>query len=138
MQKRLNRILINLTDEQLEKLNKLLKGEKYRSRSEAIRDAVLLLLKSEDSPQLQNILTKLKKGEKLIGLSQNDLRKNIIEILRKHSEGLNINQISRISGIHRHTIRKYIADLAREKIVFEKKEGTSRIFFLKGSKGASE
>jgi len=56
MVKKMKRVLVNLTDAQLEELDKLIKDKVYRNRSEAIRDAVRQLLEKEKITELNKKL----------------------------------------------------------------------------------
>jgi len=52
----MKRVLVNLTDAQLEELDKLTKNKVYRNRSEAVRDAVRQLLEKEKITELNKKL----------------------------------------------------------------------------------
>ena len=125
------KILVNVSQDQLEKFKKFIEKRNYNFRSEAIRDAILLLLESQKSIQLQNKLNDLKNKDKLIEPTPEFIKQNIIGILSKNRNGLNIKQISEILQIHRHTVRKYVTKLIFEKIIVQRKIGIFKICFLK-------
>jgi Arc/MetJ-type ribon-helix-helix transcriptional regulator len=52
----MKRVLINLSDAQLEELDKLIKCNIYRNRSEAVRDAIRQLLEKEKVNELNKKL----------------------------------------------------------------------------------
>lgn len=131
----MERILSNLTKKQLKKLDKLVEQNNYSSRSEALRDALLLLLATEKSTKLKNILQKLRREavkNNLVEPSPKELQNKIISILKKNSSGLTILEISELTNLHRHTVRKYIEILIAQEKIFQKKVGTSKLCFLKG------
>jgi hypothetical protein len=59
------------------------------------------------------------------------IRECIINILKEHSDGLNILNIAKLSGMNRLTISKYLAILEAEKAVELRKIGMAKIFKLK-------
>ena len=118
----MKRILTNLTHDQLKMLDKLVKEKGYSSRSEAVRDALVILAKSEKFPELRKIL-----GE---GSTKKQIKKKIIYALKKHTSGLSLLDISKAANLHRHTVRKYVKDLASEGFVVEKQVGASKICSL--------
>jgi Arc/MetJ-type ribon-helix-helix transcriptional regulator len=50
---KMKRVLINLTEKQLEELDKLVKEGFYGSRTEAVREAVRILLESKKLNEIQ-------------------------------------------------------------------------------------
>lgn len=56
-------------------------------------------------------------------------KKTILEILDKHPEGLTITSIASISGLHRHTITKYIKDLILSDKVQERSVGIAKLCY---------
>ena len=128
----MRRILANLTAKQLKKLDGLMKRMNYGSRSEAIRDALMLFSETERSPELERILKGLR-GKKAseLGRSSKSIAQSIVDVLRAHPKGLAVLEISRLSSIHRHTIRKYVDRLVRQRVVVQKKIGVAKVCFLK-------
>lgn len=63
-------------------------------------------------------------------MSSEDNRKVIIDVLRQHPEGLTISSISKISGLHRHTSRKYINDLISSKEIVQRSVGVAKLCYL--------
>jgi len=125
----LKRILVNLTEGELTKLEKLLKRKTYSSRSEAFRYAIDLLVEAEKIPELRKFIEKLRKIQTELRLTEREIIQKITDYLGKHP-GSTINEISTGSKIHRHTVRKYLLELNRLKIVYQKKVGTSKISYL--------
>ncbi|MEM5835964.1 MAG: Hint domain-containing protein, partial [Candidatus Aenigmatarchaeota archaeon] len=65
------------------------------------------------------------------GMMAEDPREKIIETLRKHPEGLTIGSIAKLSGLHRHTSAKYVKELIRKKVVFERRIGSAKLCYLR-------
>jgi Mn-dependent DtxR family transcriptional regulator len=67
---------------------------------------------------------------------ENNIRERIIEILKKNTEGLTILDISRILGVNRGTVTKYIYELSGANLITHRKIGTAKLCFLakKGGK----
>ncbi|MBN2202882.1 MAG: winged helix-turn-helix transcriptional regulator [Candidatus Aenigmarchaeota archaeon] len=57
--------------------------------------------------------------------------KYIIEALMANPEGLTLLSLASISGLHRHTCRKYINELTKEGIVFQRDVGAAKLCYLK-------
>jgi len=64
-------------------------------------------------------------------MSREDNRKILIEILKKHPEGLTIASLSKISGLHRHTSTKYIYELIGAGLVLQRSVGAAKLCYLK-------
>ena len=64
-------------------------------------------------------------------MNNNNPRKLILEVLRKHPEGLTILSIAKLSGLHRHTSTKYIHELMGAGIVFQRTVGPAKLCYLK-------
>lgn len=62
-----------------------------------------------------------------------DQRKNIIEALRKHPEGLTLRDISEIVGHHRHTITKYVYELIGARVIYQREVGAAKLCYLRES-----
>lgn len=52
----MKRVLVNFTEEQLEMLDKIIDSKFYKSRSEAIRDAITILIEKEKAKELEEKL----------------------------------------------------------------------------------
>lgn len=63
-----------------------------------------------------------------------DIRNEIIEILKKHPEGLTIVEIEKILKVSKHTATKYIYQLIGEGLVHQRKIGTAKLCHLKDEK----
>jgi response regulator of citrate/malate metabolism len=55
--------------------------------------------------------------------------KEIVELLKKHPEGLSIHEISAELGVHRHTVAKYIYFLEGSGEVFVRKIGAVSLIY---------
>ena len=127
----MKRLLVNLTEEELVKLEELLKKKIYSSRSEAFRHAIELLFETGKLPKLREISNKLRKQfVHEFRPKEKEIKQNIIDYLRKHS-GSTINEISVHTKLHRHTIRKYLSELVESRVIYQKKVGTSKISYLR-------
>lgn len=54
----------------------------------------------------------------------------IIDVLKKHPEGLTISSIAQMSGLHRHTSRKYINELTNAGEVVQRLVGVAKLCYL--------
>ena len=63
-------------------------------------------------------------------MSREDPRKLIIEILKKHPEGLTIVSIAKIIGLHRHTSTKYIHELIGAGVILQRSVGAAKLCYL--------
>ncbi|MCX8178737.1 MAG: hypothetical protein N3D75_02840 [Candidatus Aenigmarchaeota archaeon] len=61
---------------------------------------------------------------------EQNLMKNILDVLSKHPEGLTISSLADKAGIHRHTATKYVKDLILSGKVEERKVGMAKLCFL--------
>ena len=124
----MKRILANLSAKQLAELDKLVKKLGYSSRSQAVRAAIELLRNAESSKPTKDVFTKLRqqiaKQEKI---SAGEIESKILYIVEKNSKGLTLLQIAKISGLHRHTIRKYADKLIREGKLSQNRKGSKKI-----------
>lgn len=60
-----------------------------------------------------------------------DIRKEIIELLQQHPEGLTIQQISDALKISRITTAKYVHELLGAEIIYQRKIGKAKLCYLK-------
>ena len=63
-----------------------------------------------------------------------NIKEKVIEVLVKHPEGLTIIEISKILGIHRHTLTKYIYQLIGEDAIKYRMVGTAKLCYLSEEK----
>ena len=59
-----------------------------------------------------------------------DVRKSIVEVLKKHPEGLSIKEIAMKVGIHRINVSKYIYELAALGVIRKRKVGSATLCYL--------
>jgi len=57
------------------------------------------------------------------------VKERIEQALAEHTLGLSILEISRIIGVHRHTVRKYVDELVSEGKVFQRDVGTIKLHY---------
>ncbi|MCX6814803.1 MAG: NEW3 domain-containing protein [Candidatus Aenigmarchaeota archaeon] len=55
----------------------------------------------------------------------------IINILRKHPDGLTLTSIAQLTGLHRHTATKYVYELKGAGIINERDVGSAKLCYLK-------
>ncbi|MCJ7816390.1 MAG: hypothetical protein MUP55_00905 [Candidatus Aenigmarchaeota archaeon] len=55
----------------------------------------------------------------------------IINILRKHPDGLTLTSIAELTGLHRHTATKYVYELKGAGIINERDVGSAKLCYLK-------
>ena len=65
---------------------------------------------------------------------KNGTKERVIKILKKHPEGLTTIEISKIIGMTRHSVTKYIYQLLGEDSIFQREIGTAKLCYLKGRK----
>jgi predicted transcriptional regulator len=65
----------------------------------------------------------------------NNVRKNIISILRKNKDGLSITEIAQKVGMNRRSVTKYVYQLLGEGLVYHRKVGTAKLCYLKVKRG---
>jgi predicted transcriptional regulator len=62
---------------------------------------------------------------------ENNVREKIIKILKEHPEGLTLLNISKITGMNRITISKYVYGLIAENLVYQRKIGPAKMCYLR-------
>jgi predicted transcriptional regulator len=62
---------------------------------------------------------------------ENNVREKIIKVLKEHTEGLTILNISKLIGMNRITISKYVYGLIAENLVYQRKIGPAKMCYLK-------
>jgi len=63
---------------------------------------------------------------------KNGVRDRVLNILKKHPEGLTIKDISIEVGMTRHAVTKYIYQLLGEKLIRQREVGTAKLCYLCG------
>ena len=63
-------------------------------------------------------------------MTKKDPKKLILEVLRKHPEGLTIVSIARMTGLHRHTSTKYIHELIGADMIRQRHVGAAKLCYL--------
>lgn len=58
-------------------------------------------------------------------------KKTIVDILKKHPEGLTLQGISVLSSMSRLTATKYIHELMGEGVIYQRKVGIAKLCYLK-------
>jgi DNA-binding CsgD family transcriptional regulator len=68
---------------------------------------------------------------KVVGISkEKSVEDQILDLLKRHPEGLTSIDISRQLGIHRHTATKYVYMLLGAGKIFQRTVGVARICYL--------
>jgi len=67
-------------------------------------------------------------------MNDRDIRSEIIEILKKHPEGLTIVEIEKTLGVSKHTATRYIYQLFGEGLIHQRKIGSAKLCYLKDEK----
>lgn len=97
-----------------------------------VDDFVKILLEPKEFPNDNKSIIKELKEKKLSShVLFPNIKKNILEVLSKHPEGLTFTQIARELGMHRHTITKYIYELKGEGTVSIRDLRTLKLCYLK-------
>ena len=60
-----------------------------------------------------------------------DIKDRIIELLKKHPEGLTIKEIANSLKLHRQTVTKYILELKGAGVIIRKRVGSATLHYLK-------
>lgn len=58
-------------------------------------------------------------------------KKTIVNVLKKHPEGLTLQKTANLSDMSRLTATKYIHELMGEGIIFQRKVGIAKLCYLK-------
>jgi len=66
---------------------------------------------------------------------KNNVKDRIVNILKKHSEGLTILDISKEIGMSRHAVTKYIYQLLGEGVINLREVGTAKLCYLREKHG---
>lgn len=60
-----------------------------------------------------------------------NLKRKLVDILRNHPEGLTIQELSRLTGTHRQTVRSYLQWLQGADIIYQRRIGAVSLNYLK-------
>ncbi|MCX8178742.1 MAG: helix-turn-helix domain-containing protein [Candidatus Aenigmarchaeota archaeon] len=60
-----------------------------------------------------------------------DPKHHIIEVLKKHPEGLTLQKIAQLTNMSRLTATKYVHELIGGGIVYQRKVGVAKLCYLK-------
>ena len=64
-------------------------------------------------------------------MNTRNIRNEIIEILKKHPEGLTLVEIEKILGVSKHTVARYIYQLVGEGLIYQREVGTAKLCYLR-------
>jgi predicted transcriptional regulator len=64
-------------------------------------------------------------------MKENNVREKVIKILEKHPEGLTLLNISKLIGMNRITISKYVYGLIAENLIYQRKIGPAKMCYLR-------
>ena len=98
----------------------------------------VLIQAKQFSPKNKELIEALK--ERVIDeqyLTPSGIRNKIIEILRKHRDGLSISYMAKISGIHRQTLAKYLNQLRSYGAIRIRNLGTLKLCYLNEKVGSA-
>ena len=71
-------------------------------------------------------------------MEKNKIRDSVIEILRKNPNGLTILDISKMLGINRNTITKYVYELSGAEMITYRKIGPAKLLTLSKKGGKND
>lgn len=60
-----------------------------------------------------------------------DPKQQIIEVLKKHPEGLTLQKIAQLTNMNRLTTTKYIHELLGAGVIYQRKVGVAKLCYLK-------
>ena len=64
-------------------------------------------------------------------MRENNYRERIIKVLKEHPEGMTLTNISKVIGMNRLTVSKYVYGLIVEDLILERKIGPAKLCCLK-------
>ncbi len=64
-------------------------------------------------------------------LSKKEPKKTIVEVLKKHPEGLTLQKVAILTEMSRLTATKYIHELLGEGLIYQRKVGIAKLCYLK-------
>jgi predicted transcriptional regulator len=74
----------------------------------------------------------------MVDTNVEDTELRIVALLRRHSEGLTIQDISRLLGLHRQTVSKYLFAMERSGVTNRRIVGASTLNYLARSDGGGK
>ncbi|MFH8080883.1 MAG: helix-turn-helix domain-containing protein [Candidatus Aenigmatarchaeota archaeon] len=60
-----------------------------------------------------------------------DPKQAIIEVLKKHPEGLTLQKIAQLTNMNRLTVTKYVHELIGAGMIYQRKVGVAKLCYLK-------
>jgi len=63
------------------------------------------------------------------------VKEKIVNVLKRHPEGITIKSLSQILGLHRQTITKYVFELKGAGVIYRRRVGSATLHYLLSSKG---
>lgn len=60
-----------------------------------------------------------------------EIKRKIVETIRKHPEGLTIEALSKTLGMHRQTVTKYVLELKGAGVIIRRRVGSATLHYLK-------
>ena len=62
---------------------------------------------------------------------RNNVKSRVKRVLLKHPEGLTILEITKLVGVHRHTVTKYVYELIGAGVIHLREVGPAKLCYLK-------
>jgi len=59
-----------------------------------------------------------------------EIKKEIVNLLSKHSQGLTLEDLSQLIHVHRQTVTKYVLELKGAKIIYRRWVGSASLHYL--------
>lgn len=59
------------------------------------------------------------------------IKKRLVKILETHPEGLTIQELSSIIGVHRQTVTKYVLVLEAKGVIYRRRVGSATLHYLR-------
>lgn len=134
-----NKVYIALPSKELEKLNddtkSTLKSYGIGLISLSRKKVQVVIEAGTNKSSIFNLLMGLRKKEFTSRMIKEDLKARIMKILERHQEGITILDISKILGVNRNTVTKYIYELSGAGMITQRKVGTAKLCFLAKKEG---
>ena len=67
-------------------------------------------------------------------MEDNGIGKRIVQLLKKHPQGLTITDISNFLGLNRNTVTKYIYELSGAGVIVQRRIGAAKLCYLDDTK----
>ncbi|MEM5853468.1 MAG: helix-turn-helix domain-containing protein [Candidatus Aenigmatarchaeota archaeon] len=129
-----NKVYVALPSKELEKLNddtkSTLKSHGIGLISVSRKKVQVVIEAVTNKSSIFNLLMGLRKKELTNRMIKEDLKARIMKILERHQEGITILDISKILGVNRNTVTKYIYELSGAGMITQRKVGTAKLCFL--------